>query len=316
MLRRQTYIKTKGKNYVEFLVLIFLSQFFVTKSFADLPLTIEDLLTKNNEFRLSLNFGYSNVDRSKVSAHFDYVETGNNNFVLFPVVVGEQRQNSDRFTLTLGGRYGLSANTELYSRLTATANDSRMHIGNNANSQNKNTISQKSEQLNQLIFGVNHQFSEDNDSPALLGFAEVALAENTAMDGSEYVHFKTGQMGFTTYRSIDPVVLSLTTGYRHSWRRKTNDKDLDPGDLLFINPSVGFAVNNEVTLTGGVQFKFRSRDRIDHQGTGIRTSQTDLELGLGYASSEQLTINLTIRNDISGNTGAQANLGLLYKLKN
>jgi len=309
MLRRQTYIKTKGKSYVEFLVLIFLLQFFVTKSFADLPLTVEDLLTKNNEFRLSLNFGYSNVDRSKVSAHFDYVDTGNNNFVRLPVVVGEQRQNSDTFNLTFGGRYGLSAKTELYSRLTATANVTRLHIGNDSNRLD-------SQQLSQLMFGVNHQFSEDTNSPALLGFAEVALAENNAIASSEYVHFKTGQIGFTTYRSIDPVVLSITTGYRYSWRRKTNDKDLDPGDLLFINPSVGFAVNNEVTLTGGVQFKFRSRDRIDHQGTGIRTSQTDLELGLGYASSEQLTINLTIRNDISGNTGAQANLGLLYKLKN
>jgi hypothetical protein len=48
---------------------------------------------------------------------------------------------------------------------------------------------------------------------------------------------------------------------------------------------------------------------------GIRTSQTSLNFGLGYASSEHRTINLTIRSDISGNTGAQANLSLLYKFK-
>ena len=165
------------------------------------------------------------------------------------------------------------------------------------------------------MLGANHQVSEDNDSPALLVFAELALAENTAFEGTEYVHFKTGQIGFTTYRSIDPVVLSLTAGYRHSWRRETDDLQVNPGDLLFINPGIGFAVNSEVTLTGGVQFKFRSRDRIDRKSIGIRTSQTDMELGLGYASSDKLTINLTISNDISGNTGAQANIGLLYKLK-
>jgi hypothetical protein len=64
-----------------------------------------------------------------------------------------------------------------------------------------------------------------------------------------------------------------------------------------------------------MQFKFRSKDRIDHKGVGIRTSQTDLEFGLGYANSERLTINLTISNDISGASGAQANIGWLYKLK-
>ncbi|MDG1694346.1 MAG: hypothetical protein P8I13_05745 [Porticoccaceae bacterium] len=308
MLRHKDKSKSEQSSSKRFLTLILLIQFFAAKSFADLPLTVEDLLTKKNQFRLSFNIGYANADRNKVSVYFDDIDTGNNNFVRLPVVVGEQRQNSDIFTLTLGGRYGLSKKTELYSRLTATANDTRLHVGNGSNSF-------ESEQLSQFMIGVNHQFSEDTDSPALLGFAELALAENTAVDGSEYVHLKTGQIGFTTYRSIDPVVLSLTTGYRHSWRRKANEKDLDPGDLLFINPKVSFAVNNEVTLTGGMQFKFRSKDRIDHKGVGIRTSKTDLEFGLGYASSEKLTINLTISNDISGNSGAQANMGWLYKLK-
>ena len=289
------------------LTLIILLQFFSAQCFADLPLTIEDLLTKQNQFRLSLNFGYANADKDNLNAHFEPVRTGDNNFVLLPIVVSEQRQNSDIFTLTLGGRYGISSKTELYSRLTATASDTRIHSGTNTNSQS-------SEQLSQLMLGANHQVSEDNDSPALLVFAELALAENTAFEGTEYVHFKTGQIGFTTYRSIDPVVLSLTAGYRHSWRRETSGQQVNPGDLLFINPGIGFAVNSEVTLTGGVQFKFRSRDRIDRKSIGIRTSQTDMELGLGYASSEKLTINLTISNDISGNTGAQANIGLLYKL--
>jgi hypothetical protein len=110
-------------------------------------------------------------------------------------------------------------------------------------------------------------------------------------------------------------VLSLSAGYRQSWQRHNGVNQVDPGDLLFINPSIGFAVNNQVTLTGGVQFKFRGKDKIDGSELGIRTSQTNLELGFGYASSEQLTINLSIRNDISGNTGAQANLRLLYKIK-
>ena len=290
------------------LALIMLLQLCSAQCFADLPLTIDDLLTKHNQFRLSLNLGYDNVDRDNNNAQFVSVQTGDHAFMMLPAVVGERQRNSDIFTLTLGGRYGVTSETELYSRLTATAENTRILSDINTNSHT-------SEQLSQLVFGVNHQFSEDNDSPALLLFGELVLAENTAIEGAEYVHFKTGQIGFTTYRSIDPLVLSLTAGYQHSWRRETDGEQVNPGDLLFINPSVGFAVNSQVTLTGGVEFKFRGRDRIDGRGSGIRTSQTDLELGLGYASSEKLTINLTVSNDISGNTGAQANMGLIYKLK-
>jgi hypothetical protein len=283
-------------------------QLYSIQCFADLPLTVEDLLTQSNQFRLSLDLGYANVDRRNTDRYFHLVQTGTSNFIMLPVAISEQRQNSDTLTMTLSGRYGLNNKTELYSHLTATSNSSRIYA-------NKESTSVNSQQLSQLVVGTNHQFSEDNDSPALLAFAEVALAENTAIDGTDYQHFKTGQIGFTTYRSIDPLVLSLSAGYRQSWQRHNGVNQVDPGDLLFINPSIGFAVNNQVTLTGGVQFKFRGKDKIDGSELGIRTSQTNLELGFGYASSEQLTINLSIRNDISGNTGAQANLRLLYKIK-
>ena len=137
---------------------IILLQFFSAKALADLPLSLEDLLTNKNEFRLILNFGYANADRAKASALNDEIDTGNNGFVRLPVVVGERRTNSDIYTLTLGGSYGLSDKTEIYSRVTATANDTRLEGSNGF----------KSEQLSQLVFGVNHQFINDTESPAIL----------------------------------------------------------------------------------------------------------------------------------------------------
>lgn len=211
--------------------------------------------------------------------------------------------------LTLGVRYGFSAKTEFYSRLTATADDVRTQHGTQ-------TENHSSQQWNEWVFGVNHQFSEDNDTPALLGFAGVSAVENTAKERADFVYGKTGQIGLTTYRSIDPVVLSFTAGYRHSGIRKVKKQTVDPGDLLFINPSLGFAINNEITVTQGVQFKFRRKDEVEGDSIGISTSQTDLDFGLGYASSENLTLNFSIRADISGDSGAQAGFNLLYKLQN
>jgi len=284
---------------------LFLSAFSNPAS-ADLPLTIEDLLTAQDRYRLEFGLNYANSDRRNIDSQFDLIQTGSGSFVLLPVDVGEERRNSDFLAMTLGFRYGVTKDTELFTRLTATADDVRIQNGSGSDSRS-------SQQLSDLVMGVNHKFSPDNDTPALLGFAEITLAENTATDSSDFVYGKTGQIGFTTYRAIDPVVLSLTAGYRYAGKRNVKDHSIDPGDLLFINPSVGFAVNNEVTLTGGVQLKFRGKDKVEGSSAGIRTSQTDLDFGLGYAASKRMTLNFTARADISGDSGAQLGFNLLYK---
>lgn len=275
-------------------------------AWADLPLTVEGLLTAKDRYRLELGVSFANSDRRSVDPRFDLIQTGSGSFVLLLVDVGEERRNSDFMVMTLGFRYGVTRDTEIFTRLTATASDIRFQ-------NNTGTGSDSNQQLSDFVIGVNHKFSDDNDTPALLGFAEISLAENTTANGSDFVHGKTGQVGFTAYRSIDPVVLSITSGYRYAGKRDVENQLIDPGDLLFINPSVGFAVNHEVTLTGGVQLKFRGKDKVDGISRGIRTSSTNLEFGLGYAASERMTLNFTTRADISGDSGAQVGFNLLYK---
>ena len=97
-------------------------QLYSIQCFANLPLTVEDLLTQSNQFRLSLDLGYANVDRRNTDRYFHLVQTGTSNFIMLPVAISEQRQNSDTLTMTLTGRYGLNNKTELYSHLTATSN--------------------------------------------------------------------------------------------------------------------------------------------------------------------------------------------------
>jgi len=102
-----------------------------------------------------------------------------------------------------------------------------------------------------------------------LGFVEISAVENTATDGSDFVYVKSGQIGFTTYRSIDPVVLSLTAGYRYAGNRNVGGQQVDPGDLVFINPSLDFAVNDKVTVSGGPSFWFRGQDKIAGDNVGM-----------------------------------------------
>lgn len=288
----------------------FLLLFSSLNTHADLPLTVEDLLTKKRKFRLETGINYANSDRRDVNAHFDLVQAGSEGFVLLPVDVNSQRQNNDTFILTLGTRYGITSNTEFYNRFIAIADNTR--IQNESETRNISSA-----QWNDIVLGINHQFSEENATPALLVFAELTALENAITDRSDdIVYGKSGQMGFTTYRSIDPVVLSLTAGYRYVGSRSVNQKSIDPGDLWFIKPNLGFAVNNEVTISGGVQFKYRDSDKVEGETIDIKTSQIDMDFGVGYRINEAVTLNFSISSDITGDRGAQAGFNILYKINN
>lgn len=273
---------------------------------ADLPLTIEELLTAEKRWRADVNLVYANSDRRNVDSRYGTIQTGPGQFISVPVAVGQARQNMDLLALSSGLRYGMSLDTELYGRLGAVAQSVRTFDADGPSSDS-------SQKFSDSWIGINHRFANDAETPALLGFAELALAENVVVEGNELVHGKSAMIGLTTYRATDPLVLSLTTGYRHNATRNVGNQRIDPGDLLFINPNIGFAVNHEVTLTSGLQWRWQQRDAIDGQYQGIRTTKTQLEFGIGYAWSKQLTLQLISRSDVTGDSGAEIGVTFLYK---
>ncbi|MGF1547698.1 MAG: hypothetical protein ACFCUG_10260 [Thiotrichales bacterium] len=184
----------------------------VAPAFGDLPLTIEDLLTAENRYRVELSGVFANTDRRNVSASYQVLQTGPDQFVQIPALVGEARRNSDIFVTTLGFRYGVNSRTEFFSRVSGIADTTRTQQPGASTSTSGN-------RWGDLAVGLNHGFLDDKETPAQLGFAEITLAENTAFEGEDFAHAKTWQVGATTYRAIDPLVLSLTAAYRHSAKR-------------------------------------------------------------------------------------------------
>ncbi len=295
-----------GKNQLTGIFL--LCSLIVPTAHADLPLTIEDLLTEERRWRVDFNLTYTNRDRENVDSRYGTLQLGQNQSVSIPLNVSDKRTNSDIVAMTAGVRYGLTLDTELYSRITGIAEDRRTFFKIGGTSDSTNT------RPTNLWFGVNHRFSNDNKTPALLGFAELAVAENVAFEGEEIVFGKSLLLGMTTYRAIDPIVLSLTTGYNYSEQRDVGDDLEKPGAFFFISPSVGFAVNNLVTLTTGFRWQVRQRDESNGDSWGIRTTNTNMDFSLGYAWSKKLTFQVTSRFDVSGEPSASTSINMIYKL--
>jgi hypothetical protein len=275
-------------------------------AFADLPLTVEDLITDQGKVKLDASFAYANADRQGVSTGEPIVvQTGPAAFVTLPTRIGESIGNSDTLVGTMGLRYGLTAKTEAYARASGLSTSQRT-------SGVAGTAASHESRLIDAWAGVNHQFKKDDATPAVLGFAEIALAEKHRVDTA---HFKSAMLGLTAYKAIDPVVFSATFGYRFNQRRQDGAQDYQPGNLILLNPSVAFAVNDRVTLTTGAQWTRRAADEIDGQPQGIARTATDLLLGVGYGFDKGNTLNATFKANASGRGGSELRLNWLYTFR-
>lgn len=270
---------------------------------ADLPLTVEGLITDKGKVKLDVSLAYANSDRRGIStAEPITVQTGPTSFVTLPTVIGESQGNNDALVGTLGLRYGLTAKAEVFTRASYLYNSRRTRdvLGISRDSDSR---------FADAWAGLNYQFKQDNDTPAVLGFAEVALREKHRESSRS---FKSALLGVTTYKAIDPVVFSLTAAYRINQSRRDGSLDYQPGNLFLLNPSIAFAVNDRVTLTTGVQWTSRQADQFDGKAQSFRHTRTDLLLGVGYGITKGSTLNFTFTANASGSNGADLRLNWLH----
>lgn len=82
---------------------------------ADLPLSLEELLTDKGKLKLESSISYVNTERSQTQfANPIYVQTSATNFVAVPTAINETDSNRDIVVGTVGLRYGLTGKTDIY----------------------------------------------------------------------------------------------------------------------------------------------------------------------------------------------------------
>ena len=87
---------------------------------ADLPLSLEDVMTDKGKLKLDASVTYINSEssRSELAAPV-YIQTGAASFIPVPTEIQENGSNSDMLVGTLGLRYGLTGNT-IFTAAAAT----------------------------------------------------------------------------------------------------------------------------------------------------------------------------------------------------
>ena len=273
---------------------------------ADLPPNIEELLTDQGTLKFDTSLTYANSNRSGVSLGTPVaVQIGTGQFVTLPSSVGQSQTNRDTYIAGLGLRYGLARTVEVYGRGTWLSDHLRIQEGSQYSSTRHSGF-------NDAWLGVNYRIADDSRNRwGAIGFGELALAEESS--GSTAVG-KSQSLGLTLYRTLDPIVLAASGVYRHGSGRSVAGQRVVPGSLWALNPQLSFAVNDQVTLTGGMSWQSLGAKRVDGQTTGLRNTSSSLHLGAAFLWSKQTTLVISTRSEVSGLGGTNINLSMQTRL--
>lgn len=286
---------------------LFLSLFtFFVCAFAhaDLPLSLEDILTDKGKFKLESSLAYANSERNRNQfANPIYIQTTNNTLVAVPTTLGNTDSNSDVVVGTVGLRYGLTGKTDVYASASHLWRSEREFNGSGS-------LKNRDRQFSDVSLGVSHTFMQDGKNPALIGFAETTVYEKSQGKSSSG---KAWTVGATTYKAIDPVVLSFTAAYHHNLKKKTADSDtFQAGNYIMLNPSVSFAANDKISLTGGVQWLNAQADKINGEKMSARNTSTYAHAGVGFGVTRDTSLNASVRWKVSGQSSSELKLGLTH----
>ena len=230
-------------NKHTFLGIIFLC--FSSTALADLPLSLEEIYTDKGKIKLESSIVYSNAERTDITVGSPVmIQTVNNSFITIPSVFSQTKSNSDILVGTMGLRYGLTGKTDIYGNVSYLWNSSRVF-------NSVDEIKVKDNYLSDANLGISHTFLQDGKNPAVIGFVETSLYEKVLNKSSST---KSWVVGATTYKAIDPVVLSLTASYRWNGKRNSEWGNYKPADYFLISPSVAFATNDRISFSGSVQW--------------------------------------------------------------
>lgn len=287
--------------------ILFCGLLLSTTVHANLPLTVADILADENRFKLDTDVSYHNHHKSSATTQgFEMVDLGNGRTVYLPSI-GESRTNSDSLIAGLGLRYGVSDKLEIGIRTNG--------VYRNARHQSGSELSSTSDAyLQDLSLSTQYQLTKNHAKlPDMLAFGELSLYDNT--QGLKRKNASSALVGFTTYTVNDPIVLSLTGTYQYQAKRETTTGNrMDLGDTAAINGLVGFAVDPDITLTGGVGVRHKWADKNELGKLENNSTQTTLNLGLAYALTARSNLTTNVRTPISGDGGSTLSVGLTTKL--
>lgn len=264
------------------LIMVVQLVFCTPNSHADLPLTVENLISDKGKISINteLVYGNSKSNQAQITGVIP-IQIGNNSYINLPTNISNSRNQSEYLVSAIGLKYGIGKNSDIGINIS----------GSHQSQHNLNTNDKYSDsQFNDLSLTGSYQFLDDGKYPALVGFYDISVLEKQA---EKNIYFSNLSAGVTTYKSYDPIVLSLTTGYKYNFEKSINNQTTKPSDIFFINPQVAFAANEKISLLAGATFRHIGSQQQNKETINPSRNDTDISFGVGYGLNNDANLNFT-----------------------
>ncbi|MFN2289353.1 MAG: hypothetical protein ABR578_13565 [Chromatocurvus sp.] len=260
---------------------------------AQLPLSIETLLMPPSTFTLSTQTHWQESREPVLSRRI----TPSGGALLS---IGQRRV--EQTVNAVAARYGFAPRWEVNGRLShrqARWNDPGRRAG-------------RARGFSADV-GLSWLVRPEQAAPAILVDARLNLVSKAAVPDAEQQSLQGVEFGVTGYRSLDPVVLSVSARYRRQNSNRAASGGASEAHSLLLAPQVNFAVNAHVTLIGGLSLQYQDPPLNTDTAGGARVD-TALRLGLGYAASRHSTIFFNT-NIATAGRGSGFDLEWLYRFQ-
>ncbi|MFK8042906.1 hypothetical protein [Congregibacter sp.] len=238
---------------------------------AQSPINIDQLLAKASTWQ--------------VSSSFDYRATSFTSL-----------QRDRRATFSTGIRYGLTPRFELNGRFTAS--EQRQEFAGLEFRQKTQGAS----------LGANWLIKPESALPALLLEARAVVHRNGSVSRRSLPEWR---LGVTTYKSLDPVVLSLSAAMTLQRDYQLAEGSVEPGMAWRVEPGVNFAVNANVTLFGGVSFERRNASSANGESLADQSERVGIRGGIALAIARRHSV--FVSGDIASDHQGGMNLQWFYE---
>ena len=169
-----TNMNTIALSHYRTIALLAIASTYSSLVLADLPLSLDELLTQQKQTRLEIGLTYANHKQMGLGqAEPVLIQISPTQFISIPSQIGDSESYADTTILNISAKYGFNARTELYARVSALSTQNRRLAFDEVHSQSDSYVSD-------VWLGINHVFVQENTSPALVAFAELPAYEATS----------------------------------------------------------------------------------------------------------------------------------------
>ncbi|MBR9830018.1 MAG: transporter [Oceanospirillales bacterium] len=295
-------------------------------------LETQGLLTAKGSFEIEPSFSYSQNTSDRISIlGFTQVPT------LLVGIIEAEDADLTTFTWGLAARYGLTNRIELELRVPWVYRYdkfTRLVAGAGGGGDQRKTFTSSGGGVGDVEAAIRYQFNLES-VPFWIGGLRVKSDTGDSPFDSEpdsnriYKDPPTGSGAWSLEPSLtmiyptDPAVLFGTAGY--TWNMEADaGVDIDPndgddlandkynlGDSFFLGMGMGFAVNNRLSFSLGVNHRTVFKSSVNGKKSGEMLQIDSLTTGFSLAMTEKTSINMNLQAGLTEDApDVQVNFGM------